>query len=405
MQSKWAWLWLYLVLSNPWLARNCAVAQQGLGFDGQINDFANLVSKTGELELLNGLRIEGTIEQFLMVRGKPGVLQAVELEVSRRSRKFLVQKMQRLWVDGREIALETHFPSGKIVLIDVAAANSIAEQRLQKIGHLTRPALSKAEFLQASSTSDRLAAKAENAISNPGVQQLKSNSLILVSDFGPRSRQLVAALEKFRPALNEMFGFDEDEFPLPGRPIVGAFQIRENLAKFESRFVGYKDYGDIKAFYHMVEDRVVICGNDKTSARHLLWQLGWALSGAYESQSFSNAPTPSWLRAGIQQVAADILVPKVSNFSYEQKQVSKELEGGSLNGLLDAQGVSGSRHYICKGIVAHLYRKSPAAFRQMHRMIKHGRSQEEAIQVAYGVTQQQLVASYGKSVGVANLVP
>lgn len=94
---------------------------------------------------------------------------------------------------------------------------------------------------------------------------------------------------------------------------------RTTLGKFQTLVVENKDYGDFKAFFHIVDGNVEINANDNQTVNHLLWQIGWSLTGAYEHFSFSDVPMPPWFAIGLRQHGADLLVPNLSNHQNERK--------------------------------------------------------------------------------------
>ncbi len=204
---------------------------------------------------------------------------------------------------------------------------------------------------------------------------------------------------------DEVFGFREDDLVLPGKPIVAVFASRDNLGVFQHEVANNPNYGSIRAFFHLVDGHVVVTAEDERSPKNTLWQAAWGLSGAYAHFSYSNVVLPAWIRVGLQQHSADLLVPGLSNYVRERKTVTREIEGGTLNGLFGANRLPLDRQLICKLIVAHLYKTHPEAFGQTLNLLKLGRTTEDVLSICYGTNDKQLARSFGRTVGIPQLAP
>jgi hypothetical protein len=99
------------------------------------------------------------------------------------------------------------------------------------------------------------------------------------------------------------------------------------------------------------------------------------------------------------------LVPRISDNAGERREVLKEIQSGSLNGILNAENLPGERQLVCKLLVAHLYKLSPGGFGQLLNQLKLGRTTDDALDLAFAIDQERLAASFGQSLGLPRLTP
>lgn len=388
----------YLVCSGVFPAA-LASAQE---FDGVVEDPQALIGKPIELQLLRGAPLTGTLTDLRPAKpGRQGI-QFLEMELGGRSRNINVAQIADMQLDGGPMRFEPHYPTGQFYLVDLKKAEVAIEKRLAGLEKECKTAITQSEFEKLTESSVEFVT--ESVDQSLGV--FTGNNVILVSDFPPQQRrQLVRTLDAFIPKLNTIFGFGDQAFVLPGKPIVAAFASRANLGLFQSSVVGNKSYGTIRAFFDVVDGHVIVTAEDDRSSKHMTWQAAWGLAGAYSSYSYSNVQLPAWLRVGLQQHCADVLVPGVTDHAQERRDVLAEIGSGSLNGILAAENLPGQRQIVCKLLVGHLIQRNAKAFSQMLSLIKLGHSNEDALRLALALSAEQLAASFGKSLGLPQLQP
>jgi hypothetical protein len=390
-----------------WLSSAWSVATYAQEFDGLVDDPQSVLGKPILVQPIRGALIEGELAALQPSRASENDVQFVEVVSNGRSRKIKGSLIATLQIDGRPMALQPYYPTGTLLLIDVDQAHAAADARLASLGRQRNATFPQAEFdrLTVSSLSfARQAMQQFGAAAGIGVEE--GSHVILLTDYPPQQRQkLLRVLDQFIPKLNVIFGFDDEDLVLPGKPIVGAFGIRENLGKFQADVVGNKSYGKIRAFFHIVEEHVVVSAEDDRSPQHMIWQAAWGLSGAYAFYGYSNVELPAWIRVGLQQHCADVLVPSLTNRNLERTEVLEELKSGALNGILNAENLPGQRQLVCKLLAAHLYRLNPGAFGQLLSLLKLGRDTDEAVMIAFGLSQEQLAGSFGRALGIPLLQP
>ncbi|MGN6547912.1 MAG: hypothetical protein ACTHK7_22955 [Aureliella sp.] len=383
---------------------NRSVAQD---IDGLVNDTQALVGKPIRIQQFRGAALEGELVSLLPAKAGGKDVQIVEVASRGRSRKVKANLIASLQIDGRAMALQPYYPSGQTFLVDLAQADAAADERLTSLGRKRNSTYDEAEYERLTRSSMTFAASAARTLgASTGVVAEEGTHVIVITDYpAPQRPSLMRTLDQLIPKLNAIFGFREKDLVLPGKPIVAAFLMRENLGKFQSEVVGYKSYGTIRAFFQIAEEHPIITAEDETSPRHMIWQAAWGLSGAYSHYSYSNVVLPAWVRVGLQQHCSDVLVPRISDLAAERRVVFDELKSGSLNGIMNAENLPGERQLVCKFLVAHLYKLSPGGFGQMLNLMKLGRNTDEALEIAYAIDQKRFAASFGQSLGLPGLTP
>lgn len=390
------------LFTTTWLS--ASLAQD---FDGLISHH-DLLGKPAVVRMIKGPPIEGAVKDFIPSRPGQNDLQFIEITAAgNKTRRVKANTIASLQIDGRQLSLQLHIPSGRLCLVDQELATRAADARLGQMQKQRKPSFSSAEFEQRTEASRTVASRAIELLGKEsGLQTEEGESVIVITDYpAAQRRQLLRALDQFIPKLNALFGFAAEEYVLPGKAIVGAFLNRANLGKFQSDFVGNPNYGDVRAFFFLVDDQVVVSAEDSNGPKQMLWQAAWGMAGAYSHFCYSDVTLPAWFRIGLQQHCADVLVPGVYDNPADQRLAVAEIKSGTLNGSLDADNIIGDRQLICKFIAAHVYKLSPVGFGQMHSMLKLGKTTNEALKSVFDMDQATFVRSFGKSVGLPQLTP
>lgn len=377
-------------------------------FDGLVKELAALQGKSAHVEVFKGESQEGVLTELIPATGQAHAIQFVELTVRNRVRRFKPEQIKQMQIDGQNFLLERHFPSSQWILVNQTQAAAIADNRLSQLGKRRRAPISADEYeklTQANLEFARAAAK-KLASTMPQLSPRVGERTILLSDYpASQQQQLARTLDSFIPKLNAIFGYGPEELVLPGKPIVAAFQSRQNLGQFQSQIVGYQDFGTIRAFFQIVNDHAIVTAEDDRSPHHMTWQAAWGLAGAFGLYSYSDVELPPWVRVGLQQLCADIVVPRATDLPHERRMVIEELKSGSLNGILEAQHLPGERQIVCKALMSHLYTQNVGAFGQMIGLLKLGHNTQDALQLSYGIDTSQFAASLGRTLGMKQLQP
>lgn len=253
----------------------CISAATAQDFDGLIPRPQELLGKLAIIRVLKGPPIEGEIKELIPSRPEQNDIQFIEvIAAGNKIRRVKASTVASLQIDGRPMSLQLHVPSGRLCLVDQELATRVADARLGQLQKQRKPTFTGAEFEQRTETSRAVAARAIELFGKEsGLQSEEGESVIVITDYpAAQRRQLQRALDQFIPKLNALFCFAADEHVLPGKALVGAFLNRANLGKFQSDFVGNPNYGDIRAFFFLVDGQVVVSAEDSNGPQQMLWQ-------------------------------------------------------------------------------------------------------------------------------------
>ena len=241
-------------------------------FDGLVWDLESLKAKTAHIETYRGSALDGTISELTTSTGDLPALESLEIRVRSRNRRIKPEQIQRMQIDDQSFVVQRYFPSGQWLVVNEKLSMAAADIRLSQLGKQRRENISESEFEELSTSNLEFAQQASaKLIGNiPQLVPVVGENIILLSDYPvPQQQQLVRAFAPFIPRLNAIFGFDQDERVLPGKPIIAAFQSRQALGLFQSQVVDNQDFGTIRAFFHVVDEQVVVTAEDDRSRQHM----------------------------------------------------------------------------------------------------------------------------------------
>jgi hypothetical protein len=381
---------------------------RGQEIDGLVPQPQKLVGQPIMILNERGTVESGTLTEILQPKDDPLAIMHFELKTERgRTRRFKPEQIKGIRIADRKFSLFPHLPTNTFQLIDIAEANSSINARLDELNRRRSDTHEQDEHEE---LSDAALADLQKAVKKLSIANqvgiIEGEHVILLTDYPARQRAgLTRFIDAFIPALNEIFGFEPDALVLPGKPIVALFLSRDNLGVFQNDVANNPNYGKIRAFFHLIDGQVIVTAEDDRSVKHACWQAAWGLTGAYARFAYSTVVLPAWIRVGLQQHSADLLVPGLANQPQQRQRVVQEIKGGSLNGLFIADQLPLDRQIVCKAVVAHLYSLSPAAFGQTVNLLKFGRSTDDALSICFGIDKQQFAGSFGRTLGLPQLTP
>lgn len=373
--------------------------------DGLVLQPELLTGQDVSLQPVKGPTVDGKLIAILPSKRGLADVSFFEVESSGRTKKIRADQIASLKIGGNPMMVRPNPVSKLNQLIDLNLADGAVDARLKKIGKARRPVMTDEEFATLTRKSLEFAKDAVKKLEG-GLYVVEGEEVILITDFPQQqSKGLLRTVDQMIPTLKSVFGVGLKSNALPGKPVVCAFGVRQNLASFQTEIAKYTSYGDIKAFFQMIDGNIVISAEDGRSPQHMLWQAAWGLSGAFSTFCYTDAELPLWVKVGVQQHCGDLLVRGITDHGHELKIVQGELRGGALNGIMFAENLPGERQLICKLLVAHLYKVNSAAFGQMLELLKQGRNTDEVLKQCYGINQQVLASSFGKAISIPELTP
>ncbi len=221
--------------------------------------------------------------------------------------------------------------------------------------------------------------------------------------------QYVANLDKMYVKLGEAFGVPKTKNIFLGKCIICAFTTEDSYLAFEQKFLDNPNAKGTQGLYHGSSDgrAIIACFRGNTDAATLGAVMVHETTHGVTSRIRSTVGLPTWLGEGMADWIAHAVVPRNSAVERQKRSVEKAQRSGSLGGdFFDTRADFEAWQYdIASHLVNFMVQLDSGRFRAFFLSIKEGDTPEEALARCYGLTYAELLAQYGRSIGVANLRP
>lgn len=221
--------------------------------------------------------------------------------------------------------------------------------------------------------------------------------------------QYVANLDKMYVKLCEAFGVPKTKNLFLGKCIICAFMTEESYLAFEQKFLDNPNAKGTQGLYHGSSDgrAIIACFRGNTDAATLGAVMVHETTHGVTSRIRSTVSLPPWLGEGMADWVAHAVVPRSSAAERQKRSVEKAQRSGSLGGnFFETQTNFEAWQYdIASHLVNFMVQLDSGRFRSFFLSIKEGDTPEEALDRCYGMSPAELLAQYGRSIGVANLRP
>jgi hypothetical protein len=122
----------------------------------------------------------------------------------------------------------------------------------------------------------------------------------------------------------------------------------------------------------------------------------------------SNVDIPPWINEGVADWVASVVVKNSPTIAQRQKAGIELIRQTNTMGedffQPDAR-LSSAQYGIASNLTNFMLQIDPGRYRVFILGIKEGYSLEESLARSYGMTPGELIGSYGRSIGMANLRP
>lgn len=215
----------------------------------------------------------------------------------------------------------------------------------------------------------------------------------------------VAGLDQMHDLLCDLYGIPRGEPVWQGKCLVVAFLSEADFLAFEARFMGNAVQG-AHGLCHQREDGMVLTachrGDDAPAFAHMLVH---ETSHGFNHRWMSPARLPNWLNEGTAEWIGRRVVPNSNQVPLKEAAALQFMTAGRTvgPGFLDAANIDAIQYGIASGIVRFLIDTDPRKFADFVMSIKEGTAAEKALTTAYGVTIDELLAAYGRTIGIPDL--
>lgn len=382
-------------------------------FDGLVaaSSFESLTGKPCEVTLVQkggkSSKLKGNLTDITPGKRGSSDIRLIEVSEGRRKRRVKSEEIQSLWINRRAYLLRYFVPEDQRFLVDKLQMMQAATQRLAKEKAKPMPLERPSNFETMNVASRKYLEAAKDTLAAEQVHVEESPEVLLLTDLPEaQSRGLLAAIGTYTESLNTYFAIEDINLLGPGKPVLAVFLDRQLLVKFETDVIQSNELTESKTQIHDFRNRTIIVVQDERSLKHLTWQTAWGLSGLYVRFAYSDLKPPYWLGAGVQQRAADLLVPNINN---QRADLAKTrmlfARQATLAGALDSDELPADQLVLCSSLVGFLQNVSPEGFNQFFEQVKLGLTVDEALLQTYGKNTEDLVLGFGQTIGVPGLRP
>jgi hypothetical protein len=216
------------------------------------------------------------------------------------------------------------------------------------------------------------------------------------------------ALDNMHDMMCEMYGIKKGEPVWKGKCLVMAFLDKSEFLSFEKVFLKNPDVpAQVYGLCHSYSDGKVIMacyrGDDpKEFAKMLVHETSHGFIHRYRTP----ARLPTWINEGMADWIAQTLVPQDTTVKRRQQEAITRLYQTHNMGekfLTTNDFIEPWQYGTASSLTDFLIRNNKQAYTRFIQGIKEGAKWEQSLQTAFKITPDQLVASYGKAIGVPDL--
>jgi len=293
------------------------------------------------------------------------------------------------------------------VLIDLAARDAAINARLQTQRQRLWPELTDAEREAAINERKLFFLKAQTAY--PQLQFHETKYFLFYTDLpAAKLAPYIRDLDTMYAKLASAFGAPAGKNIWLGKAVIVMFLRQADMWRFDQEVLKAESYAGYQARCHASTDgHVVISGWIGDDPAFFANVLVHETAHGFLWRHRSTVQIPNWINEGVADWIAAVVVPACKDTQRRQELAVKQLrQTGSAGGdFFTATNIAAWQYGLASSLVEYLLRVDAAAYRQFIDGIKEGATPEESLQAAYGLTFEQMLANYGRQIGVPRLMP
>ncbi len=279
-------------------------------------------------------------------------------------------------------------------------------ERAKKNGVEPWPELTKEEHAAAVEEHRKLMDEVGQAL--PGMQLYETHEFLFFSNI-PASQiaPYTAALDAMHDMMCHMYGIKRGEPVWKGKCLVMAFLNKAEFIHFEQTYLKNDDPSGAYGFCHSSGDgRVIISCYRGDRPADFAKMLVHETSHGFIHRYRTSVHPPSWINEGMADWIAARLVPSSRSVAYrESKALQTMRQTGSMGGGFFKPGgnIEGWQYGVASSLTSFLIAQDSAAYTRFIQGIKEGLSWQDSLKEHYNATPEEMIAGYGRSIGVSNL--
>jgi antitoxin (DNA-binding transcriptional repressor) of toxin-antitoxin stability system len=365
------------------------------------------------VELGTGKRLVRPMLEGITTRGERTTALRLRAEGETKTITVSVGGIAKI-IAGRETIHEADAKASTTALARSRRARELHErqeaesrERMQTHGVEPWPPLSAEEH--AAHVTELEAFVAEVRKEFPALAVSQTHEFLVATDIpAAQMAPFTAKLDAMHDFLCDLYGIPRGEPVWKGKCLVIAFLREEDFVAFEPRFMKVETGGAHGLCHQRSDGRVVMAchrGNDASAFAHMLVH---ETSHGFNHRWMSPEHLPNWLNEGIAEWVGTQVVPHCRQVPMKEARAAEFMKaGGGVGENFFATGpdhhINAVQYGIASSLVKFMVARDRKKFAAFVRGIKEGMSVDESLKASFDASLADVVAAYGKAVGVPGL--
>ena len=365
------------------------------------------------VELGTGKRLVRPVLEGITTRGDRTTALRLRAEGEPKTTTVAVGGIAKI-IAGRETVHEADAQASSTALARSRRARELHErqeaesrERMQAHGVEPWPPLTAEEHAAQVAELEAFVAEVQKEFPTLAVSQ--THEFLVATDIPPaQMKPFTAKLDAMHDFLCDLYGIPRGEPVWKGKCLVIAFLREEDFAAFEPRFMKVETGGAHGLCHQRSDGRVVMAchrGNDASAFAHMLVH---ETSHGFNHRWMSPEHLPNWLNEGIAEWVGTQVVPHCRQVPMKEARAAEFMKaGGSVGDDFFAAGpehhINAVQYGIASSLVKFMVARDRKKFAAFVRGIKEGMTVEESLRASFDASLADVVAAYGKAVGVPGL--
>ena len=243
----------------------------------------------------------------------------------------------------------------------------------------------------------------------PALAVTQTHEFLVATDIpAAQMAPFTAKLDAMHDFLCDLYGIPRGEPVWKGKCLVIAFLREEDFVAFEPRFMKVETGGAHGLCHQRSDGRVVMAchrGDDASAFAHMLVH---ETSHGFNHRWMSPEHLPNWLNEGIAEWVGTQVVPNCRQVPAKEARALDFMKaGGGVGANFFAADpdhhIEAVQYGIASSLVKFMVARDRKRFASFVRGIKEGMSVDESLKASFDATLADVVAAYGKAIGVPGL--
>jgi len=253
---------------------------------------------------------------------------------------------------------------------------------------------------------------AEVAALLPTMQLFETEHFLFCTNIPPQQVGVfIASLDRMYAWMRQTYGIGENQPVWRGKASVYAFVREDEFVAFERQFMKNDPQAGTAGLCHSDGERnICIAVHQGTDADYFGVVLVHETSHGFIHCYKTPTRVPSWVNEGMAEVIASLMVPSSQGVKNKEQRFLQALQSVPQPRLgreffVVEDNIPFNRYGGASSMTRFLLQANQRNYVSFIDLLKEGMPWEEALSRSYHATKEQLVASYGRWLGVPNLMP